>query len=203
MKLPPPPDLDLVTTLYALAGRPEALARLVERYRPHVLDLSRRALGRRRALGPAAELAQEVWLRLLDRDRARLRSFDPHRGPFGHFLQLVAWQQALVVASAWARRQWHELPHPPCGRLERSCPPEADVLEHRQVVLLVVDEVMPRQPALDRALFEELYLRQARVTEAAPRLGRTPAALHKRNERLRARLHRALRELDAPLAPAA
>jgi RNA polymerase sigma factor (sigma-70 family) len=198
MRLPPVPELDLPTTLHALAGDTTALACLYTCHRAQVLDITQRMVERLHTHEGADELAQEVWFRLLDDGCRRLRCFDPARASFGRFLQMVAWQQALVVAMGWVRRQERE----PLGPWEEedtepSRPPEADELDHRQLLARIIDDISPRMAMLDRMLFEEVYIRQARVSELALRISCSTAALHKRNQRLRARLHDAARRIDA------
>jgi DNA-directed RNA polymerase specialized sigma24 family protein len=139
-----------------------------------------------------------VWFRLLDHGCRKLRCFDPTRASFERFLQMVAWQQAMVVALGWVRRQQRE----PLGPWEEqdeepSCPPQADGLDDRRLLVRIIDRVSPRLAALDRTLIEEVYIRQARVSELALRLSCSTAALHKRNQRLRARLRAAARWIDA------
>jgi RNA polymerase sigma factor (sigma-70 family) len=198
MMLPPFPELDLPTTLRALEGDAAALSRLYVCHRAQVLRVAQRTIERISPHEEAAELAQEVWFRLLDHGCRRLRSFDPARGPFARFLQMVAWQQALTIVLGWVRRQqreplgpWQEQP------LEPSCPPEADGLDHRQILCSIIRDVSPRLGALDRTVLEEVYVKQTLLRELAPRLGCSKVALRGRSRRLRAWLCDAARRLDA------
>lgn len=194
----PVPELDLPTTLRALAGDTGALARLYTCHQAQVLRVAQRVVERLRTHEGAAELAQEVWFRLLAHGCRKLRCFDPARASFERFLRMVAWQQALDIAHGWVRRQrreplgpWQEQP------IEPSCPPEAEGLDDRQLLSCIIRDVSPRLAALDRTLLDEVYVRQTPVSELALRLGCSAVALYQRSQRLRARLCDAARRLDA------
>jgi len=192
----PPSALDLPTIHLALAGDPGALARLCAVHQPLVLRIAHRVLVRLRLREPPAELAAEVWLRLLDHGCRALRPFDAARGSFHRFLKMVAWQHAFVVARRWARREEHELPRPPDDLSDPRAPCATAVLVLRMYLRETIAAV-PRLTAVDLALLEEHLMGQTPVPELAPRLGCGVNQLHKRSQRLRARLRSTAARLEA------
>jgi RNA polymerase sigma factor (sigma-70 family) len=195
----PAPALDLSILQRALAGEAAALARVYAGYQPQVLHVAQRILQRMRVPEAPADLAAEVWLRLLDHDGRVLRAFDPARGSFHGYLKMVAWQHALAIARRWARRAWHEAARP--GEDERDpVAPCAIATVHHRLLLRRILGATPGLTALDRILLEGL-LDRTPMPELAPRLGLRPAALHKRSHRLRARLRATALRLEASPEP--
>lgn len=193
MTPPPLPALDSITVDQALAGDPDAFARLYARYQPLVLQLARGVLVRRGGGESALELTAEVWLRLLE--RGLLRGFDPARGSFRRFFKMVAWQQALAIAGRWARRRRYERSTP-----EEPAEPEppswagVETLHHRMVLRRLVERA--RLSAAECTLLEECLLWQTPARELAGRLGCSVAAVHSHHYRLRVKLARAARKMD-------
>lgn len=171
----------------ALAGDARALARLYASHHPRVLCIARRTLERLRLAEAPADLAAEVWLRMLDHACRLLRAFDPTRGSFRRFVSMVAWQQALAVARRWQRRARQEWPLPWVERPDPSASCPTTVLHHRLLVRRML-AATPALGSLDLVLLEEVLLWQTSIRELAPRLGSTVDALYNRNQRLRKRL---------------
>ncbi len=186
----------------AFAGDPAALTRLYLRYQPIVLHAAKSVLCRWRATDAAPELAAEVWLRLLE--RGLFRAFDPERGGFDGFMRMVAWQQALRIAAGWFRRREREPIMARAELPEVSCASEVDRFDQRQFLSRMLLTVSPPLDDFDRVLLQELYVNQRSACQLASRLGRSPSSVHKRNQRLRARLVRAANQIDRePLGRAA
>lgn len=191
------PELDRPTVLHALAGHDPALARLYAAYHPLVLRVAQRAIDRLHLPDAPCELASEVWVRLLDRERRVLRAFDPARGSFRGFMRMVAWQHAYEVARRWQRRALHEAPFS-CAAPDEPLAPCATSALHRRWFLHRVVDALPRLEPLDLTLLEDALRWQTPAHELAPRLGCTTHALHKRRERLHRRLRNAAWQLEAP-----
>jgi RNA polymerase sigma factor (sigma-70 family) len=197
----PAPLLDSPTIHRALAGDARALARLYASYQPLVLRTARRILGYFPLEEPPADLAAEIWLRLLARDWRLLRRFDPARGSFGKFFAMVTFHQGLTIADRWARRTQHEVPSPSVDRLASTrC--EATVLHHRMLLRHMLATVPPLT-AVDSVLLEEGLLWQTPARELAPRLGQSAGTLRVRSHRLRARLRVAVQQLESETMRAA
>lgn len=190
----PAPLLDPPTIHRALAGDARALARLYASYQPLVLRTARRILGYFPLAEPPADLAAEVWLRLLARDHRLLRAYDPTRGSFRKYLAMVVFSQGLIVAHRWARRAQHEVPSPSADHLASTrC--EATALHDRLLLRRVLATVSPLT-AVDLVLLEEGLLWQTHAHELAPRLGQPAGTLRARSHRLRARLRVAVEQLE-------
>jgi len=199
----PASEPDLPTIQRALAGDVPALARVYVGFHPLVLRLAQRTLARLRLDDAPCELAAEVWLRLLDHGCRALRPFDPARGSFRGFIEMVAWQQALVIAQRWQRRALHERSFPPAEPSEPLTPCTTTALHHRLLLDRMIAAV-PRLTALDHTLLVESLLGQTPLPELAARLGHGVVTLRSRNQRLRARLRDAARTIEhEPLSCAA
>lgn len=194
--------LDLPTLQRALAGEARALSRLYLDCQPLVLRVARHVRLRLRLSDAPAELAAEVWLRLLDHGCRVLRAFDPTRGSFRGFLRMVAWQHALAIAQRWARRRRHEVSSVVGEHLEPPAPC-ALVAVHQRLLLERMLAAVPRLTDVDLALLEARHLGGTPMRELAPRLGQPVDVLYKRDHRLRARLRRAARRLESESLPAA
>ena len=75
----------------------KAFEHLYHHYHPYVSRAVGRAARRSGREGDAHEVCQEVWCRLLDEDRRRLRAYDAGRSAFGAFLTYIAFYEALAV----------------------------------------------------------------------------------------------------------
>lgn len=203
MPTPPPPheprtprpartvELEHEHILAALSGSRPALARLWRHYQPLVrAAVARRAaaFGRQHELD---ELCQEVWVRLLANDRRLLRYFDPERGAFGPFVQLLADQQAQQALRAELRHAW--------GRTSVESIDRAQWHDYEERGSTLVRSLWTRrlvrhaQHALDARDYALLVRHTAgglEITELARELGTSCNALYKRHDRLRTKLDR-------------
>lgn len=190
----PASALDPTTLHRALAGEAPALRRLYASCQPLVLRSARRILGHFQLGEPPADLAAEIWLRLLARDCRLLRTFDPARGSFRRFFTMVAFHQGLAIAHRWARRMQHEVPSASIDLLASNrC--EATAVHHRLLLRRMLAAAAPLT-AVDLVLLEEGLLWQTPVPELASRLGQRAGTLRARSHRLRARLRVAAQQLE-------
>lgn len=187
----PASELDLPTLSLALGGDGPALARLYRRHHPLVLRMARRTLERFGLAEAPAELAAEVWLRLIDRGCRALRPFDPTRGSFSAFLRMVACQQGWVIARAWQRRATREAASAAAAP-RSTC---AVTVLHQRIFLERVLAAVPRISPLELTLLEESLVRRTPMPELALRLGYDVDVLRRRSERLRRRLRATARAL--------
>lgn len=192
--------LDPITLHRALAGEATALRRLYASCQPLVLHSARRILGHFQLGEPPADLAAEIWLRLLARECRLLRTYDPARGSFRRFFTMVAFHQGLAIAHRWARRMRHEVPSASID-LVASNRCEATAAHHR----LLLHRILAAAPLtdVDLVLLEEGLLWQTPVPELASRLGQRAGTLRARSHRLRARLRVAAQQLEGETLRAA
>ncbi|MCA9706895.1 MAG: sigma-70 family RNA polymerase sigma factor [Myxococcales bacterium] len=186
------PELDAAVVQEALWGEPpgsgRAFCRLYEHYEPQVRFAVARAAHRAAYFHPIDELRQEVWMRLLDRDRQLLRYYKPECGALGPFLSRIAYQQAL---HAMKRDHWKSI-----GRRrpldETLVDEEASRFAADIVQSDVYDKIMARAVAelddLDRLLLHEVYLGLRRIRDVAREHDLDSNRLYKRHQRLRRRL---------------
>ena len=98
------PELDTETILTALGmntepGEPSrnAFAKLYVHYEPRVRYAVGRAIARTGHRGAPEDISQDVWCYFARPGRGVLRYYNPQRGPFGPFIQRLAYQRALVA----------------------------------------------------------------------------------------------------------
>lgn len=146
----------------------------------------------------AEDIQQDVWERLLAKDRRILRAWDRRRGHFRRFLWLVAFQAAMRVA-----------PTQKLLRLLWLDPVDADVADQgasslqaferrivaRDLVAKLREATRTDRSPSDLALFDLLGQDEA-SKEIAKSLGVTPAAVHVRKSRLTKFLRAVLQDLD-------
>jgi DNA-directed RNA polymerase specialized sigma24 family protein len=186
--------LDPTTIHRALAGEAAAFGRFHASCQPLVLRAARRILGHFALRDSPADLAAEIWLRLLARDCRVLRTYDPARGSFRRFFTMVAFHQGLGIAHRWARRMQHEVPSGSVDFLASNrC--EATAVHHRLLLGRILAATTPLT-AVDLVLLEEGLLWQTPTRELAPRLGQRVGTLRTRSHRLRARLRVAAQRLE-------
>lgn len=177
-------------------GSGRAFARLYAHYEKPVRYGVARAAHRRGYTHQVDEIRQEVWVRLLDRDRKMLRYYDPERGPLGPFLARMAYQQALQIIDPRSRRDDITTPL----RYEAI-----DRGDSRLVAEIVQSDLYRRLlvraqaelEELDLLIVREVHLGQRRFRDVALEHGVRPERLYKRNERLLKRLARWGEELLA------
>lgn len=171
---------ELVTS--ALAGDRAAMRHLFA----HVLcPVIERRLAHRLALFGADRTAlcdhvQEVLVHLLDRGGDALRRWDPLRGPLEPYVARIA--DNLLIS-----RLRRRAPPRPTDELDReaaaNASPEQDA-SFRSLLSRVVRELSEQ----DAILFRAVYLEELSPDEAAVALEISRDAVHKRIQRLRAKL---------------
>jgi DNA-directed RNA polymerase specialized sigma24 family protein len=184
-----------------------ACAALVERFTPIIRRRVARALqihgtrrGRAVERSDVLDLAQEVFVVLLDRDARVLRSWEPGRGlSLDNFVGLVAEREARSIArsgrrSAWAERPTvyddlsvHPAPHCPEGEL-------ASRDELARALGVLREQLTPT----GYAMFEALFIEESSIEEVAARFATTANALYTFRSRLRRELA-SLRGEQVPL----
>jgi RNA polymerase sigma factor (sigma-70 family) len=92
-----PEHPDVVLLREALAGNRRARRLLVERVNPLIEARVQRSVSRARRIGINGhdDVAQQVWVRLLDRSGHRLQGFDPAKGTLEGYISRVAESELL------------------------------------------------------------------------------------------------------------
>jgi RNA polymerase sigma factor (sigma-70 family) len=149
------------------------------------------------------ELCQEVWCRLVGRNRRLLRYYDPNRGSFGGFIRRLSFQQAINAIRSDQR-----------GSIAGKQALDADEVEDERTSAIVAhliqselyDHLMRRAAAtlddIDRVLLREILLGQRPAVDVAAELGLTAARVYQRNTRLKLKLKRWSAELWGEPLPA-
>ncbi len=188
-------ELDADVIQEALWGQPpgsgRAFARLYEHYETHVRYAVARAAHRTGHFHRVDELRQDVWARMLDKDRKLLRYYKPEAGPLGAFIARIAYQQGLHAALRERRQS---------GGNDRQVSVSPDWLEDEGASRFITDlaqgqvyrKLMERAAAeldeLDRLVLREVHLNQRRCKDVALECGLKAEGLYKRNERLKKKL---------------
>ncbi len=133
--------------------------------------------GDRAALG---EHMQEVMLHLLNNDAAVLRRWDPERGALAPYLARVAENHL----HSQLRRRSPPAPSDETDRMEASGPTPKEGAMFSRLVRRLLREMTDSEVEL----FRMIYLEELSPDEAAAQLGISREAVHKRIQRLRARL---------------
>jgi RNA polymerase sigma factor (sigma-70 family) len=95
-----PEHPDVVLLRQALEGDKRARKRLFERVQPLIEARIKRAVSRTAPIGINGfdDVAQQVWLRLLDRDAHRLQAFDPNRGTLEGYISRIASSEVIDLS---------------------------------------------------------------------------------------------------------
>lgn len=177
-------------------GDERALEHFYAVFQPQIVRIARTQCRRVELPNETAELVQEIWCRFLENDCARLRAYEPDRGPFAPFIRMVAWQQARMILKLWITRRRHvlptfrgEVPEPPVAAA--NC---ATAIERRQLVRCVVREVRCLKD-YDHALLRDIAVGPTPAQEIATACGLSVHAINKRRRRLRDKLAAAANSL--------
>jgi DNA-directed RNA polymerase specialized sigma24 family protein len=181
----------------AVRREPRACAALVERFTPIIRRRVARALqvhgarsGRAVERGDVLDLAQEVFVVLLDREARVLRSWEPSRGlSLDNFVGLVAEREARSIARSGRRSAWAERPtayddlsvHPASHSMEGE-------LSSRDELTRALGALRERLTPAGYAMFEALFLDESSIEEVAARFATTANALYTFRSRLRREL---------------
>jgi RNA polymerase sigma-70 factor (ECF subfamily) len=177
----------------ALAGRPPAVARLVDRLTPVIQARAARCLLRTgRGAGPRlrqelVDLVQQVFLTLFDQRGRVLASWDPARGlSLDNFVGLVAERQVLSILRSGKRDPWREDPtlvEDMDGPSEEPDPEEAAA--SREELELLLARMREALSPLGWQLFDLLYLQERSVSEVEAATGLSADAVYAWRSRLR------------------
>ena len=177
----------------ALAGRPPAVARLVERLTPVIQARAARCLLRTgRGAGPRlrqelVDLVQQVFLTLFDKRGRVLTSWDPARGlSLDNFVGLVAERQVLSILRSGKRDPWREEPtlvEDLDGPSEEPDPEEAAA--SREELELLLARLREALSPLGWQLFDLLYLQERSVSDVEAATGLSADAVYAWRSRLR------------------
>jgi len=172
-------------------GSGRAFARLYRHYEALVRYSVARAAHRTGHFHRVDELRQDVWARMLAKDRKLLRYYKPESGPMGSFIARIAYQQGLHAAIRERRKSGGDM---------RQVDVSPEWLEDEGASQFIADfaqsdvyrKLMERANAelddLDRLVLREVHLNQRRCSDLALECGLNVQALYKRNERLKKRL---------------
>jgi len=202
-------ELDADIIHQALWGDPpqsgRAFVQIYEHYGERVRFAVAKAALRWRHIHRIDELRQEVWCRLLDRDRKLLRYYEPERGPFGTFLCRLAYQQGRAAARVDRRQEAG-------GKREAYLEDEVEdeqaeafvaELAQRELYRKVLARAKAEVDTIDGVVLREVYLAGRSIADVASEYGVTADRLYKRNERLKKKLEAWGEELLASLGPVA
>lgn len=191
-------ELDADIIHEALWGEPpsagHAFCRLYEHYELRVRNAVARAAHHTGYHHRIEELRQDVWVRLLERDRKLLRYYKPESGPLGSFLGRLAYQQAITTVRR-DRRQMASDPFVSPIVLSRTDDiPDDDALcfvanlvqsdIYRKLMALAMEELED----LDLLVIREIYVGRRLFRDVAAEHDLKPERLYKRNERLKKKL---------------
>lgn len=201
-------ELDADIIHQALWGDPpqsgRAFVQIYEHYGERVRFAVAKAAMRWRHIHRIDELRQEVWCRLLDRDRKLLRYYEPERGPFGTFLCRLAYQQGRAAARVDRRQEAG-------GKREAYLEDEVEdeqaeafvaELAQREIYRKVLARAKAEVDTIDGVVLREVHLAGRSIADVAGEYGVTADRLYKRNERLKKKLEAWGEELLTALGPA-
>lgn len=195
-----PKELDPEVVKQALWGegpaQRTALNQLYEHYEPRVRYAIARAANKMDFRHRADELRQEVWFRLLRRDRRLLRCYREGKGDLGPYISVIAYREALRAARV-DRRQ---------GAADPRTEPDEDIEDHtasRFVADLIQSDLYRKLIAraqkeldeLDWLVLQEVLINGRRGREVAAEHGIKEQRLYKRKERLSKKLRAWAEEL--------
>lgn len=193
----PTPDLELLRQL--LAGDERAGTRFFERFRETVELSVRQAIARMPVRDRQQELqdvCHDVWLALWERDKARLRRFDPSRG-----VQLSTWIARVARNRAIDRMRCYErriARRESDGALRwtadvRPLPPEQiDAQRKRELARRALDRLRDR----DRDFLASWYVEERCPGELARELGVALTTVYTRRCKIQKRLARTVASLQ-------
>lgn len=189
----------------ALAGEGAAVERLVALLTPVIQARIARSLLHYRRGGASgrdvhqevADLAQDVFLLLFEKDGKVLRSWQPERGlTLENFVGLVAERQTVSLLRSGRRSPWKEDPtlaEDLDGQAAKGPEPEdaaASRDQLRRLFLRLKEELSP----LGRQLFELIFVQELDVGEVGQRTGLSADAVYAWRSRLRKLARRILQE---------
>lgn len=158
-----------------------------------ICPIVERRLSHRLAMAGAGRAAlrdhvQEVLVHLLERDAAVLRRWDPARGPLSPFVAKVA--ENFMISQLRKRP-----PPSPSEELDEE-KSSAETPEEGASFAHLVTSLLRELNEDDAALFHAIYMEELSPDEAASQLGISRDAVHKRIQRLRARLGEKLKRRE-------
>jgi len=189
---------ELRLLLAVLRGEREAEEAFVERY-TSIVEFCVRALSRNRGVSEEdiEDIVSEVWLSLWEKEKHRLRRFDPARA-----VRVSTWVGTLARNKTidWLRAQ-----HPPALSLSSegswepsdSAPPVEEELERRQCLELarLAIEQLSQQ---DRGFLEVLCSEEHETEDLARRLGIAVTTVYTRRFKIAQKLSRLVESLESP-----
>jgi RNA polymerase sigma factor (sigma-70 family) len=148
---------DVVLLRQALAGTKGARKRLVERVGPLIEARVQRSVARERQIGINGfeDVAQQVWLRLFDRDAHRLVEFDPARGTLEGYISKIAQSVIADLLKHRTGRAGVALLHE--EELPDPSPSPEDRTAARQLARRVRDDLMAVLPVKGQLVLKLLY----------------------------------------------
>ncbi len=184
-----------------LAGDRAAAERLVDRLLPTIQKRVAWVLARggRPRRDDVLDHAQDVLLRLFERDYRILRTWDASRGAsLETFVAMVAERHVIASLRSGRKSAWREDPTLDVERelgageadLERQLG-NKDLLE--QILVRLESELTPRS----RELFRALFVDEQPIDDVASRFGMSSSAVYTWSSRLRTRVQALSRELNA------
>lgn len=201
-------DADSVGLARALAGEPEAVKALVDRWTPILQARVARVLlsrGAARVRVQVEDLVQDVFLTLFEDDGRVLRTWEPGKGlSLDNFVGLVATRRAVSYLRSGKRTAWREDPtlddeagpapvtHEP-GPEERAA--SRDTL--KRLLGRLRDDLSPQ----GWQLFDLLYVQELEVREVRDETGLTADAVYAWRSRLKRHARRVLESLSESDAP--
>lgn len=191
-------ELDADIIHEALWGKPpgsgRAFRRVYEHYELRVRNAVARAAQHSGYLHRVEELRQDVWVRLLERDRKLIRYYKPECGSLGSFLCRIAYQQTLSAVQLDRRQVTGDPFIPRVPEFETEDLPDDDALHivanviqgdiYRKIMARAAEEL----EEIDLLVIREVYVGQRTFREVAVEHRVKPERLYKRNERLKKKL---------------
>lgn len=194
----------------ALGGDPAATRALVDRLLPIVQARVMHALLRykRRELAEqvAADLTQQVFVRLFEGGGRRLRAWESCRGAsLSTFVGLLAEREVIAILRRGRRNPWTEAPteSDALATSAGSVADHEDCLANRQLLGAVLDRALARLDARGLVLFQRLVVDEAAVDLVARETGTTMAALYMWRSRFAKRAREIAAEVTGEPAPPA
>ncbi|MFO0589060.1 MAG: sigma-70 family RNA polymerase sigma factor [Polyangiaceae bacterium] len=178
----PAPEEASALLARTLAADARAARRLTEHVLLPVLDaaISRRLAVRRTHGFEKHDVIQEVFHHLYENDWARLRGFDPDRGSVASYV----W----AIAEKWLRDHSRRLPPPRAvDDFEGELSPDSGP-ERRAALGQLIDRIQDSLSDEEIALFQWVYLEGASHGDITARLDIKVEAVHKRVQRLEAKI---------------
>jgi RNA polymerase sigma-70 factor (ECF subfamily) len=192
----------------AITREPDAMRALVLSVGPIVHGRVAKALLRRRGSDgrdvrqEAEDLVQEVFLALFDDDARILRAWKPERGPFGHFVALIADHQVSSIFRSGRRRPWSDNVALLADPETDDGAPTADAwVASREELAFVLDGVRAAVSAKGWDVFVRLYVENQPVEVVAKALNLRLDAIYAWRTRL-SKLARKIAQESAYQPPA-